>query len=277
MIQIGATFPALCHLSLYRTLVSEVDPAFRAPSKALRRHRNRRFVNLGASAMAAAATAAVAASASGSGSAASAGADSSGVESGSGSDEDESDEDGDTGADAARSTLPPATVGVAVSDVAVSTAMAVEAGIVGASAAGPAAAAVPPEPPAAPVGWYEQRRAARKASRAARWASAGLSAIPPHTSAAGWVALLRGLPHGLFSLDVRACSLSYASYALLHEQVAELRAAKVPSPEAAAAAASRRSVKEKEREEKRAAQAVSWYGGGAFFGGQPAVEYDDEM
>ena len=62
---------------------------------------------------------------------------------------------------------------------------------------------------------------------------------PACTSAAGWAALLQRLPHGLFSLDVRHNTLSHASYALLREHVAELRAGRVLSPAEEAAAASR--------------------------------------
>jgi hypothetical protein len=64
-------------------------------------------------------------------------------------------------------------------------------------------------------------------------ASEGLPAV---TSAAGWAALLLLLPYGLFRLDVSGCRLSYASYVLLLERVAEFEADKVRSPAEVAAA-----------------------------------------
>lgn len=60
------------------------------------------------------------------------------------------------------------------------------------------------------------------------------------TTAAGWAALLRELPRGLFRLDVSGCSLSFASYSLLREHVAELEADKVKSPEEEVASTKRR-------------------------------------
>lgn len=60
--------------------------------------------------------------------------------------------------------------------------------------------------------------------------------LPPHhTSVAGWAALIGNLPHGLFSIDVSNNTLSYASYALLRENVSELRAGPVLSPAVLAA------------------------------------------
>ena len=63
-----------------------------------------------------------------------------------------------------------------------------------------------------------------------------------HTSAEGWASLLASLPHGLFSLDVRNNALTHASYALLRENVAELRAGRVYSPQEEVASAGRRAT-----------------------------------
>lgn len=63
-----------------------------------------------------------------------------------------------------------------------------------------------------------------------------------HTSSEGWTSLLASLPHGLFSLDVRNNTLTHASYALLREHVAELRAGRVFSQQEEAAAAVRRAT-----------------------------------
>lgn len=67
------------------------------------------------------------------------------------------------------------------------------------------------------------------------------------TSAVGWAALILGHPHGLFSLNLRNNTLAYASYALLHESVSELRATRVLSPaeESARVAALRNTVASK--------------------------------
>lgn len=89
--------------------------------------------------------------------------------------------------------------------------------------------------------------------------------LPAHrTSAAGWAALIDGLPHGLFSLDVRFNTLTYESFALLREGVSELRAGRVLSPEVEAArvAAAHLSAKK------------SGAGGGG--GGSPGSEGEDE-
>lgn len=56
----------------------------------------------------------------------------------------------------------------------------------------------------------------------------------PRTSVAGWAALLRNLPHGLLSLDVRYNALSY------DEHVMELRAGRILSPAEMAAVSARR-------------------------------------
>lgn len=240
--QIGVAFPALRHLSLAKTLVSEVKPAFRAPGVALARHH--RALRHGAllalpSLPAGGLVAAKGASARSAGSQGSSSGSYETAEEGEfcgdetgeneGDEDSTSDESDDGGADADFG--PQLAHGAAL----------------------PAAAA--------PVSWWEARHAARKASRAARWASAGLDALPPHTSVAGWAALLRGLPHGLFSLDARSCVLSFASYSLLCERVSELRAAKVLSPEATAIAASRRSIKAAARQAARTNAAAALMSG----------------
>lgn len=244
--QIGATFPALCHLSLFKTLVSEVEPAFRFPGAAIARHRRlRRHGALAALPLACSGD--VAANRAKDHSVSShvgySGSDSG--ESGA-SGEDESDagdtasyESGDEGlprsakfaADVKRApgyTLPgPATDPLSSRERYL----------------------------ADPSSWWERYRAERRASLALRWSDAGLESaqIPPHTSVAGWASLIRGLSHGLFSLDVRSCALSFASYSLLNECVAELRASIVLSPEAAAVAATRRRAMSVAREAKRVA------------------------
>ena len=85
---------------------------------------------------------------------------------------------------------------------------------------------------------------------AARYAYLG---TPPHTSVAGWTALLR-LPRGLCNLNLRGCELSYDSYTLLRMHVSELQASKVKSPEEKAVAEKRRSAVALKREEKRTAR-----------------------
>lgn len=75
-------------------------------------------------------------------------------------------------------------------------------------------------------------------TRNARYSYLG---TPPHTSVAGWTALLR-LPRGIFRLDVDGNELSYDSYALLRLHVADFFAKKVASPEEEAAAAEHRSA-----------------------------------
>ena len=251
--QIGASFPALCHLSLFKTLVSEVEPAFRFPGAAIARHR--RLQRHGAlAALPAACSGAVAASSAKDHNVSShvgnSGSDS-GVSGASGDDESDFDtasyESGDEG-------VPR-----------IAKFAAVVKRVPGATLPGPATDPLSSRERylADPSSWSERYRAERRASVALRWSDAGLESaqIPPHTSVTGWAALLRGLSHGLFSLDVRSCALSFASYSLLNECVAELRASIVLSPEAAAVAATRRRTMSAAREAKRvaarAAEAVS--------------------
>lgn len=228
--QIGATFSALRHLSLSKTLASEVKPAFRSPGVAFARY-SRSLRHGALAAFPAASSSAGRMTKKGTGSRRSVSSHSSC----SGSDSGEANWDEDS--EARESDDDESGDGV---------------GLRSDAAKRPdqlAPDASPPEP--AYVSRWEQRCAERRAYIATRWSNAGISKTPPHTSAAGWAALLRGLPYGLFSLDVRSCTLSFASYTLLYDGVTELRAAKVLSPEAAAAAATRRSSMSAAREAKR--------------------------
>jgi hypothetical protein len=103
------------------------------------------------------------------------------------------------------------------------------------------------------LNWYEERRRRTQAKRAELIAAVGKA---PHTTVAGWAALLN-LPRGFYSLDVRYNELSYASYALLREHVAELEATKVPSPEQIIATTARRVASKSKREEKAAEAAAA--------------------
>lgn len=85
-------------------------------------------------------------------------------------------------------------------------------------------------------------------ARKARYSYLGTS---PHTSVAGWTALLR-LPRGFYRLDVDGNELSYDSYALLRLHVADVFAKKVASPEEEAAAARCRSEAALKRAERAA-------------------------
>lgn len=200
--QVGAAFPALCHLSLNRSLVSEVAPV-------LRRKRSYEDSDTEAS--------------------------------------DDSAFGGDAGPSS--STLLhawPSRDAMRGGVTSASPDSVVAAAAEGYTAGPTLAAAVSTATQDASFGsWYEKRRAAQARSEL-RWAHPTSSDVPAHTSVKGWTALLRGLPRGLFSLDVRGCALSFPSYSLLREHVSELRATKVLSPEAAAAAELRRVIRRQE-------------------------------
>lgn len=211
-VQISKAFPFLSHLSLNRTLISETNPTFRNPRQALKRQRIRAHSQPKTAAAASVAVVVV------------------------------SDGSSDTDSDAVEPESGELPVVEAPS--ASSVASAVAASALPATATGALGGPVPFSGSFAD--WRNQRRAARKADKAANWAAKGLNSTPPHTTVAGWNDLLR-LPRGLFSLDIGACALSYASYSLLRAHVADLRAAKVPSPAEAAASTVRRSAKQAAR------------------------------
>lgn len=226
--QVGSSFPALSHLSLFKTLVSEVEPAFRSNSLAVARYRNAH--RRGALSTLPAAKVPGGGARSGSHQGSSTGSCESPKADASGADTDDGD-----GSDDSED-----------------------------SAAGPGGGAARAD--ASPPNDYGNSRYAEYLAEHKATKDAALATVPPHTSAAGWAALLRGLPCGLFSLDVRGCDLSYPSYALLHERVSELQAAKVLSPEVIAAAAARRRAKAKEQRDVARAEAASASGAAAAAG-----------